>query len=128
MKVKTINLSGFGGSYENACQLMVSEGIKAMQELGIPDPKEFGEFGFGESERAKQIQSRMCKAVNNDATGAQMGVSLSLAFYISKNGRDKLIEKMQAEAPDRIFEWDGTVESCPAVLPELADLEKERQQ
>lgn len=111
MKIRTVDISGFGGGYENACQLMLKAALDFMESTPV-HPKEF-EYSVGKTANAKAMQDKMLDAVNRDCTGAMMSATLSHAFYIHAHGREAWLTEAAGQEKDRVYVWDGTVGSVP---------------
>lgn len=112
MKIRTIDISGMGGGYENSCQLMLKAALEFDGSKDITR-KDFSDFGFASTDKAKEMQGAMLDVVNNDCTGAMMGTVLAHFFFIQENGREKWLAEIDRENPGRIYEWDGTEKSIP---------------
>lgn len=112
MKTRTVDISGMGGGYENACQRMLKAALDfpGSKNIGRED---FDGMGFAKSDKAKEMQGEMLKAVDNDCTGAMMGTTLGHFFYIQKHGREAWLAEIEKTDPGRSYEWDGTVNSIP---------------
>lgn len=101
--VKTWDISGMGGGYENACQKMLWTGLNYLLKFDHPE-----DFLKGRSEfkhiygivnlpfAFDECKEEMLKAVNNDCTGAMMQVVTGHLKYITHNGFDKWHEEMKA--------------------------------
>lgn len=111
--MKTIDISGMGGGYEHACQLMLQAAEEFLKHTPVI-AKEFDRLGYGETDNARMLTKVMVKAANNDCTGAMMGATLAHALYISAHGRQAWMTEVAGNDPDRIYEWDGTVNSVPS--------------
>lgn len=111
MKIRTIDISGMGGGYENSCQLMLKAALDFLEHTSV-NPKEF-EYSVGKTANAKAMQEKMLEAVNRDCTGAMMGATLGHVFYIFHHGRDAWLRVACEGEADRSFEWDGTPASIP---------------
>jgi hypothetical protein len=119
--VKTVNLSGFGGGYENVCQQMLWNGIKAVEERPEWAELAFKQmrglknvFGLVENNgpEAEELDKKLMEGVD-DATGAMHHQVCLVLCFIAQNGREKWLEIISKDQPDRIFMWDGTEQSCP---------------
>lgn len=111
----TINISGFGGGYELACQKMLRNGIDWL-ELN-PDKAEpvfksyenvFG-IAIAENTAAKELDAAMMKGID-DATGAMHHAVSSHLVFIAKNGMKSWLEEYPEESK---FDFDGTEKSIP---------------
>lgn len=92
-------ISGMGGGYEQVCRNMVIAGIEWADAKGDADPqyKEYENiYGIttGENADAKELQSAMFKAADNDCTGAMMQAAMSHVMFVLKNGWDKYVAEM----------------------------------
>ena len=93
-------ISGFGGSYENACRTMVIEGMKYLEQNKGADPS-FDQFKkvFGittnENEDMKLLQKAMLNSIGGDCTGAMMQACTNHVLFAYKNGWDNYIKKME---------------------------------
>lgn len=112
---RTIDISGFGGEYENACQVILDQGLAWLREH--PDAhllfKEFENiFGviMDKSPDATALVKAATKDVPGGCTGAMVHCVVHHLLDIHKNGYDSWLSRTPKE---RIFTWDGTAESCP---------------
>lgn len=119
--MKTVDISGFGEGYENTCQLMLRNGERFFKEN--PEIAKKAVYkGFSgvtgilnsESLEAKQLDTAILEG-NDDATGAMHQIVVSHLMFIMKKGREAWVRELGSKKPGRIFEWDGTVKSCPVV-------------
>lgn len=116
----TIDISGFGGSYEMGCQLMLESGMQFLKEH--PD---FSFEGYGnytgitgimkvpEGEIHKQFDDALLShpiVKEYGATGAMHQAVVNHLFWIHKKGYSFWIGEFPEE---RKFLFDGTEESCP---------------
>jgi hypothetical protein len=90
--MKTIDISGFGGSYEAGCQQMLLNGMKFLNEHPNFDfrvykssPQVFG-LCIGEGETAEALDKAVCAGV--DPSGAMHHAVISHLAYIQKHGYD----------------------------------------
>lgn len=115
--MKTIDMSGFGGGYEHVCQQMLKNGLDYLESKGKPDATLHGYknvYGIVDLKGpdSKAFEDAVMKGIK-DATGAMHQCVMGHLFYIAKHGHDGWIKELEKGQPERIFEWDGTVESCP---------------
>lgn len=109
---KTADISGMGGGYERACQLMLFAGLEFLkgQPGFIWDYKEYkGVYGiaWSDSPQAKALDAEMMKAVDNDCSGAMHQAVINHLRFIHKNGFEKWLADMR---PERLYTY-------PADLP-----------
>lgn len=119
--MKTISISGFGGGYENECQRMLWNGINYLREqklIGeINTGIEFQSFEnvygacFPKGEPAEKLSEAVMRGID-EATGAMHHAVMGHLMFICKMGTEKWFEEFR-DLPERIFDWDGTVKSCP---------------
>lgn len=114
--MKTIDISGMGGGYENECQKMVWAGVEFLK-------KEPGEIKFkqnanvhglidtSEDDRTARLETHIAEA-SGDCTGGMVHSVMQHLWFISKNGVEKWLGEFH-DQPDRVYEWDGTVGTCP---------------
>ena len=109
--MKTVDISGFGGSYEAGCQKMLLNGLKFLNEHPNFDwsaYKEYrGVFGLtiAESCEAKELDDAVCQDV--EPSGAMHSAVISHLAYINKHGYDGWIaeaEKQGATLYERLSE------------------------
>lgn len=119
--MKTINLSGMGGGYEWTCQKMLENGIKWIK--ANPDKKRKVVFsGFknvygvvvAESPEAKELEKAIMEGID-DATGAMFQCVTGHLRFLAHHNHQEWLDEFVKE-PDRFFEFDGTLESCPKSL------------
>ena len=111
--MKTIDISGFGGSYEAGCQKMLLNGLKFLNEHPNFDwsaYKEYrGVFGLtiAESCEAKDLDDAISQDV--EPSGAMHSAVISHLAYINKHGYDGWLaeaEKQKATIYERPVEED----------------------
>jgi len=98
--VKTIDMSGFGGGYEEACQQMLTNGLVYLARVGPHRNLKYGElknvYGLciAESDEAKALDKAIMTEVYkvDDASGAMHQAAVSHLMYIVNNGYEKYIE------------------------------------
>jgi len=106
--MKTVDISGMSGPYENACQTMLRRFLKWSEE------KTFDEV-FPEVQRGKrgldpEIERTFRKMVEDiGPSGAMWSFTLSHFFYIKEHGYQKWLEV--GEERGRTIDWseDGTI-------------------
>jgi hypothetical protein len=102
---KCIEVSGFGGGYEDACRKMVQTGMEWLDKHKEANPT-FDQFKnvYGlttnENDDMKDMQSAMNEAISNGASGAMMQVSTNHVLYAHKNGWEKYISEMEKVTAD----------------------------
>jgi hypothetical protein len=106
--MKTVDVSGIGGGYEHACQKMIQAGVEYLKHHGVPDNDEQKE---SKSDRMQGLKSAIIKAADGDCTGAMYYTSLGHA--IARVSDENKYWDLFKDEPDRIYEWDGTIESVP---------------
>ena len=99
-RVETVDISGFGGGYEKACQLMLRAGIKFLKEN--PD-FHFDYQGFKEVYGLCWSDTPWCKELDKvlfdsteksgGATGAMHQAVIGHLTYIHKHGYKKWLEE-----------------------------------
>ena len=97
---KCNEISGLGGSYEEACRKMVIAGLEWFDNNKEADPKFHGfknVFGLiiEDNEEAEKLTKHMNEACNGEATGGMMQCCLDHVKYAKHNGWDKYIEAME---------------------------------
>ena len=99
--MKTIDISGFGGSYEAGCQKMLINGLKFLNEHPNFDwgaYKEYrGIFGLtiAESSEAKELDDAVCQDV--EPSGAMHSAVISHLAYINKHGYDAWLAEAEKQ-------------------------------
>lgn len=88
--MKTVDISGFGGSYEAGCQKMLLNGLKFLNEhpgfdFGVykSSPQVFG-LCIGEGETAEALDKAVCEGV--EPSGAMHHAVISHLAYIHTHG------------------------------------------
>ncbi len=120
-KVKTIDISGMGGGYENECQRMLWNGINYLE--ANPDIKPNlqkaystyqGIYGIctSETEAARRLDKAVMNGID-DATGAMHQCVVGHLLFIAKNGVNKWLDEFK-DKPECYYVWDGTAKSCPS--------------
>ncbi len=118
-KIITLDLSGFGGGYENHCQLLLQAGLDILEERPELDAK-IGSDSAMRDEFCQMMSKRALQAYPeaereaNGSTGAQVGVASSAALFIKRKGRIAWIaEVFRIGRQADLYEWDGTESSVP---------------
>lgn len=114
--MKTIDISGMGGGYENCCQQLFKNGLDFLEaNPGLKyDFKQYESVTgicIAESENAKKLEAAIVKDFE-DATGAMVHTVISHLLWINKNGKEKFFAEAEKQGHN-VFEWDGSAESCP---------------
>jgi len=97
--MKTIDISGFGGGYEAACQLMLVRGMAWLKEHPDFDFRAYktykNVFGLCSSttSQAEDLDKTICAGL--DPSGAMHQGVISHLAYIHKNGYDKWLAEAQ---------------------------------
>lgn len=118
MGIKTVDLSGMGGGYENECQKMLAAGEQWIKDNGEAKSKLSaksydGIYGILEPNSPEtEDLSKSIVAVADDCTGAMHQCVMGHLMFIAKEGKDKWFELFK-DQPERLFDWDGTATSCP---------------
>jgi hypothetical protein len=99
---ETIDMTGFGGGYEHACQKMLLAGVEYLKTKPdfIFDYKTFKDtFGivWSDSQHAKELDKILLKAVGGDCSGAMHQCVIGHLEYICKFGRDNWIAKFDED-------------------------------
>ena len=120
--MKTASISGFGGSYEWACQRMLQLGmeyLKAHPDFDFSNAytqfRNIAGIAITNTNPAKELDFAMMADPRLDgATGAMHQAVVNHLAYIHRHGYDKWIKELSAaREPGEVFEFDGTVESVP---------------
>ncbi len=97
---ETIDVSGMGGGYERACQLMIQAGVKFLEENEFHfDYKTIkGVYGvaFSDAPWSKDLEKVLMDAVGGDCTGAMHQCVIGHLQYIHKESYEAWLSK----APD----------------------------
>ena len=93
-------ISGFGGSYEDACRNMVIAGVEWLDENPDADPQYRGYKGiYGvikeENEAAKAMTKVMIAASGDDCTGAMHQATVSHVLFIKSHSWEEYVKKME---------------------------------
>jgi hypothetical protein len=127
--MKTVSISGFGGSYEWGCQIMLELGIEWLKKNPDFDfsvyksPRRVYGLVITEDQRAKELDKVLTsghpKLKEFGVTGAMHQAVLGHLAYIHRHGRDAWIAELgKHREPQDFFEFDGTEASCP--MPDLS--------
>jgi len=103
--VKRVDISGFGGAYENACQRMLTIGLEWIKDKPIDIWKEVWGYKniFGMMHTPEEFRDLEEKWIKEVApSGAMHQAVLSHLYYIHKFGYDAWLEK----GKDRIIEYE----------------------
>lgn len=90
--MKTIDISGFGGSYEAGCQKMLLQGLKFLNDRPDFNWEGYKEYNniYGvctaETEEAKALDEAVCAGV--EPSGAMHQAVINHLAYIHKHGYD----------------------------------------
>lgn len=98
-------ISGFGGSYEEACQKMVVAGLEWLDAHPQADPQFKGYkniYGIinEENDDAKALSKVVVDASGGDCTGAMHQASITHILWIKANGWDKYLTEIQKPRGD----------------------------
>jgi len=99
--MKTLDISGLGGSYEAGCQKMLLNGLKFLNEHPNFDwsaYKEYrGVFGLtiAESSEAKELDDAVCQDV--EPSGAMHSAVISHLAYINKHSYDAWLAEAEKQ-------------------------------
>lgn len=91
-------ISGFGGSYEEACRSMLRAGMEWLDEHSEADPKFHGFKGvYGvieeDNDDAKALSAAVTSSVPN-CTGAMHQAVVSACLFIRVRGWDEYVRQM----------------------------------
>lgn len=101
-EMKTIDISGFGGSYEAACQKMLFNGLKFLKDKPNFDWEGYktyrGVYGLctAETAEAKELDDALLEGLS-DATRAMHQAVIGHLACIHKHGHDALIVEAQRQ-------------------------------
>lgn len=111
--MQSVDISGFGGSYEAACQVMLFQGLEFLKDkpnFGWAAYKGYEEvYGlriYAESDEAKALDEAICEGV--EPTGAMHQAVISNLSYIHRHGHDAWIKAMQENGRE-IIEVDEDI-------------------
>ena len=111
--LKTIDISGMGGSYEAGCQLMLLRGLKYLEEHPDFDFSVYKVFkGFygiceGEGESARELDAVISRGI--EPSGAMHQAVISHLAYIHKKGYDAWIAEA-GKGGARVYEMPSEEE------------------
>lgn len=133
MKVKTIDISGMGGYYENTCQKLLWTGINYLSKFEDPEKlfkgshklnlkalentSFFGEIPMKKGdtlqihgvlvtpESLREMEEEMSKAVNGDWTGMQHETVIGHLKKIAEHGYEWWFNQFK-DQPERTYEID----------------------
>ena len=98
---ETINVSGMGGGYERACQLMIQAGVKFLDENEFHfDYKTLkGVYGiaFSDAPWSKDLEKVLLDAVGGDCTGAMHQCVIGHLQYIHKENYEAWLSQVPEE-------------------------------
>jgi len=115
--MKTIDISGFGGGYEDTCQQMLKRGVAWL--VGHPEFDFKKGFKSTGNPQIRELDLAMTKGL--DPSGAMYGTVLGHLKCIHEDGYNAWIVTFK-NPPGRVFEYDGTAESCPpGYIPKPGD-------
>ena len=110
--MKTIDISGFGGSYEEMCQRMLRRGVKFLEDnpdfdfSGYKQYKDIYGICIAESEDAKALDDAIMGGDDSPPTGAMHQAVVNHLAYIHKYGYDAWIEAAQKHGR-RVYEIEN---------------------
>lgn len=100
MKIKTFDLTGFGGGYEATTQKMLWNGVRFVQGKNLQpvylESKNLIGVAIAEGNEAEDLDKAIMEGID-DATGAMHQCAVGHIRYINKNGYAKWF-KMMSEA------------------------------
>jgi len=88
--MKVIDISGFGGSYEDSCQVMLLRGIKYLEDKPYFDWSKYT-IATAESKEAKELDKVITEGI--EPSGAMHQAVINHLAYIHKYGHDAWIAK-----------------------------------
>ena len=93
-------ISGFGGSYEDACRKMVVAGLEWFDNHPLAEPKFHGYKGiYGiiseDNDIAKELSKVMVDASGGDCTGAMHQATVSHVLWIKEHSWEEYVKKMK---------------------------------
>ena len=100
--MKRVDISGFAGPYEDACQTMLQRWIDATKERSFDElfPEQEGKRRLDEG-----VEKELLGLVDDiGPSGAMWGATLSHFAYIKKNGCEAWVK--EGESRDRLIEYD----------------------
>jgi len=95
---ETVDISGMGGGYERACQLMIKAGMKFLKEkpefhFDYQGFKNVYGLCFSDTPWAKDLDKVLSDAVGGDLTGAMHQCVIGHLQYIHKHGHKKWLNE-----------------------------------
>ena len=98
-------ISGFGGSYEQACRDMVIAGVEWFKRQDDPDPtiktyRNVTGIAIPENEDAEALEEAMLETLDESPTGAMFQAAVNHVLFAAENGWEAYAEKMEREAND----------------------------
>lgn len=113
MKIKTFDVTGFGGGYEATTQKMIWNGVRHLlgQNNKSPNFKQYkGITGIAiaDGEDAEALDKAIMEGVS-DATGAMHQCAVNHSRYIAKNGYAKWCEELAESRlgePEQFYEYE----------------------
>ena len=106
MTMKTIDISGFGGSYEAACQKMLLNGLRWLNKHPDFDFKHYKAYKnvtglcIGEGSDTKSLDDAICEGV--DPSGAMHHAVISHLAYIHQNSYDSWLAQAKKQGREII--------------------------
>lgn len=109
--MKTYDISGFGGGYEQACQTMLTQGLKWLADNYEPNKVRYGGYEnvFGlltaQNDFSKELDKAICQGV--DATGAMHHAVIQHIIHILKDGYEGWLslgdvkDQYELDSPER---------------------------
>ena len=119
--MKTLDISGFGGDYEKACQTMLTQGLRWLAKNYEPNKLKYGSYEnvygllIAENDFSKEFDKAVC--ANVEPSGAMHQAVTQTVMFIVKNGYDDWLKK--GDPKDQYFLYDPKREKA---LKKLADL------
>ena len=92
-------ISGMGGSYEQACRNMLKAGLEWFDKNPDAEPnfrgyKDVYGIIMEDNDDARALSKAVIEASDNEATGAMYQAVITSILWIKKNGWEKYVEKM----------------------------------
>ena len=93
-------ISGFGGSYEEACRKMVVAGLNWLDMHPLAEPKFHGYKGvYGilseDNAIAKELSTAMVDAAGGDCTGAMHQATVTTVLWIREHSWEEYVKEMK---------------------------------
>lgn len=113
--MKTVELSGFGGGYEDMCQRMLWRGVAYLAEMKPPLDIWKGVSSYDGVYGLLMTKGDGIKALEaaiilpgDDVTGAMHQCVMGHLRYIHEHGTEGWMAHMlEYPSPDKVFEWSG---------------------